>query len=323
MGRPELRKQQLKVRQREMELLAARNFLTPRLDAVGRYRFRGFGDDLINHGGSNAVGNMMAGDNQEWFVGAEFNLPIGYRKAHAAVSHAELMVSRERAVHREQQKAVVHDVMNAVGESERAFEACENSMNRFRAAEVVVTAMQKRQDAGDEVDPDRLFDAQRRVVEAKVEFFRARVEYAIAVKNVHLEKNSLMAYNNLQIYDGAIPLTVTSDTDGEEQLYQDQSKPLQSVPEEPPAAEAELPASTSVEPEQDFEVGEVSPVSFQGAERSEQDYLESDYSDEQYLEEQDPEQQYFDEEGQPQQDLEQFDSELDEELMMDQEFTGE
>ena len=307
MGRPELRKQQLKVRQREMELLAARNFLNPRLDAVGRYRFRGFGDDLVDYNkGSNAVGSMMEGKNQEWFVGAEFNIPIGYRKAHAAVSHAELMVSRERAVHREQQKAVVHDVMNAVGEAERAFEACENSMNRFRAAEVVVGAMLNRDNSFEDVDPDRLFDAQRRVVEAKIEFFRARVEYAIAVKNVHLEKNSLMAYNNLQIYDGVIPLTVTSDAAGEERLYQDQSVPLQSVPETPPAAEADVLKSSSSEAEQDFEVGEVSPVS-QGQQPSE--YLE---------------QESYDDEIMPDQAYEQTEAnDSAEEFRIDPEFTGE
>jgi hypothetical protein len=319
MGRPELRKQQLKVRQREMELLAARNFLNPRLDAVGRYRFRGFGDDLVAYDGSNAVGNMMAGKNQEWFVGAEFNIPIGYRKAHAAVSHAELMVSRERAVHREQQKAVVHDVMNAVGESERAFEACENSMNRFRAAEVVVKAMLQRDEVGDKIDPDRLFDAQRRVVEAKVEFFRARVEYAVAVKNVHLEKNSLMAYNNLQIYDGAVPLAVTSDTAGEEQLYQDQSKPLQSVPEEPPEAdaEAEVPKSAAFEAEQDFELGEVSPVSLE-----ESEYSEQELNDDEAMEVM-PDQ-MVEQLEQLEQTGEQAEiNDLGEELLLDQEFTGE
>ena len=42
--RPELRRQQMSVRRREMELLAAKNFLNPRLDAVGRYRYRGWLD---------------------------------------------------------------------------------------------------------------------------------------------------------------------------------------------------------------------------------------------------------------------------------------
>jgi hypothetical protein len=249
---------------------------------------------------------MMEGKNQEWFVGAEFNIPIGYRKAHAAVSHAELMVSRERAVHREQQKAVVHDVMNAVGEAERAFEACENSMNRFRAAEVVVGAMLNRDNSFEDVDPDRLFDAQRRVVEAKIEFFRARVEYAIAVKNVHLEKNSLMAYNNLQIYDGVIPLTVTSDAAGEEQIYQDQTTPLQSVPETLPATESEVLESSSFEAEQEFEVGEVSPVG-QGQQQSE--YLE---------------QESYDDEVMPDQAYEQMEAnDSAEEFRIDPEFTGE
>ena len=202
--------------------------------------------------------------------------------------------------------------MNAVGESERAFEACENSMNRFRAAEVVVTAMQKRQEAGDEVDPDRLFDAQRRVVEAKIEFFRARVEYAVAVKNVHLEKNSLMAYNNLQIYDGVVPLTVTSDTAGEEQLYQDQSKPLQSVPEEPPGAdaEAEIPKSAEFEAEQDFGLGEVSPVSLEESEYSEQEPNDDEVMPDRMVERVEQ--------------LEQAEiNDLGKESLLDQEFTGE
>ena len=53
---------------------------------------------------------------------------------------------------------------------------------------------------------DRLLDAQRRVVEAEIRYFQARSEYAIALKNVHLEKGSLMAYNDLEIFDGESPV---------------------------------------------------------------------------------------------------------------------
>ena len=70
MRRPELRRQQLTIHKRQMELLAARNFLNPRLDTVGRYRFRGFGDDLLaSSGQSSSVGNMADAKNQEWYVG--------------------------------------------------------------------------------------------------------------------------------------------------------------------------------------------------------------------------------------------------------------
>ena len=45
--RAELRRQKWHIRRRELELIASKNHLLPRLDAVGRYRWRGFGDDLF------------------------------------------------------------------------------------------------------------------------------------------------------------------------------------------------------------------------------------------------------------------------------------
>lgn len=214
--RPELRKQFLHVRQKEMELLAAKNFVNPRLDAVARYRYRGFGDDLVNQGGNqqggtpaSAIGNMFTGNLQEWHVGVEFSVPIGMRKAHLAVQNAELMLSRARTIHREQQKKVVHDIVNAIGDAERAYIAAENNLNRYLAAKEVVTAYETKDDANFELDAERLLDAQRRLMDAETEYFRSRAEYAVALKNVHFEKGSIMAYNNLDIYDGAVSLATS------------------------------------------------------------------------------------------------------------------
>lgn len=212
--RPELRKQQMAVRGREMELLAARNFLNPRLDAVGRYRFRGFGDDLVrteNVAGrvpSSALRNLMGGTNQEWFVGFEYEVPIGYRKAHLAVSNAELLLTRERAIHREQQRKVIHDLTNAVADAARAYQKCQNSLNQLEASTILLNALEAKDENGMALDDgnriervDRLLDAQRRVVEAQIRYFRARTEYAVALKNVHLEKGSLLPYHNLHIFN--------------------------------------------------------------------------------------------------------------------------
>lgn len=204
--RPELRKQQTAIRRREMEMLAAKNFLNPRLDAVGRYRFRGFGDDLVrydtgNQQFSSAARNLLGGDQQEWFVGMEYTVPIGYRKAHLAVKNAELLLCRERIVQREQQRSVVHDLSNAVTDAARAFESCQNSLNRLIAAQELLSAYQAQDDNDMDIDVDHLLDAQRRVVEAEIRYFKARTEYAIALKNVHLEKGSLLQYHNLHIFD--------------------------------------------------------------------------------------------------------------------------
>ena len=204
--RPELRKQQMAVRRREMELMAARNFLNPRLDAVGRYRFRGFGDDLLRTDNntripSSAFRNLSGGDQQEWFVGFEYEVPIGYRKAHLAVSNAEIRLSRERIIQREQQRTVIHDLTNAVSDAARAYESCENSLNRFLAAKELLTAYEVQDNQDIDIDVDHLLDAQRRVVEAEIRYFRSRTEYAIALKNVHLEKGTLLEYHDLHIFD--------------------------------------------------------------------------------------------------------------------------
>ncbi len=207
MRRPELRRQQVNIHKRQLEVIAARNFLNPRLDTVGRYRYRGFGDDLAAYNGkSNSIGNLTTGDLQEWYVGVEYTVPLGYRKGHLAVSNAELMLARERAIQREQEREVVHDLSNAVTDAARAYESVQNSLNRLIAANEVLRAYETQEQNDMDVDIDRLLDAQRRVVEAEIRYYQARTEYAVAMKNVHVEKGSLMAYNELRIFDGAAPV---------------------------------------------------------------------------------------------------------------------
>ncbi len=204
--RPELKKQQLTIHKRQMELLASRNFINPRLDTVGRYRFRGFGDDLIADGSqTSALRDLSGGDLQEWYVGLEYTVPLGYRKGRLALSNAEIALSRERALQREQEREVIHDLSNAVSDAARAYENCQNSWNRLDAANEVLKAYQVQEENGRDIDIDRMLDAQRRVVEAEIRYFQARTEYAVALKNVHLEKGSLMSYNGVNVFEGTIP----------------------------------------------------------------------------------------------------------------------
>lgn len=205
--RAELRRQQLVVHKREMELLASKNFLNPRLDAVGRYRYRGFGDDLLrtqdgNSNTASAVGNLLGGGQQEWFLGVEYEMPLGYRRGHLAVQNAELMLSRERIVQREQQREIVHDLSNAVSDAARAYQACENSLNRYIAASELLASYEAQDDNNLDIDVDHLLDSQRRLVDAEIRYHRSRAEYGLALKNVHLEKGSLLQYHNLFIFEG-------------------------------------------------------------------------------------------------------------------------
>ena len=45
----DLRRQKWRIKQRELELIAAKNLLLPRLDLNGTYRWLGLGDDAVRH----------------------------------------------------------------------------------------------------------------------------------------------------------------------------------------------------------------------------------------------------------------------------------
>ncbi len=218
--RPEIQKQNIAVKKRELELLAARNFINPRLDAVGRYRFRGFGDDLLGGGyqggtaPASSLGNLATGDTQEWMLGVEFTVPIGYRKAHAAVDHAELMVARERMILKEQQREVVSNLSGATADAVRAFQSVQNNLNQYLAADEYFKALANQKQNGIEVASDRLLDAQRRLVNAEIQFFRSRAEYAVALKNVNYEKGALLVYKDLRISGSTPHISEASDDDG-------------------------------------------------------------------------------------------------------------
>ncbi|MEY3172400.1 MAG: hypothetical protein RLZZ436_313 [Planctomycetota bacterium] len=199
--RPELQRSNLAVKKRELELLAAKNFLNPKLDAVGRYRFRGFGDSLIaggNQGGgspASSIGNLAEGDQQEWAVGVEMTIPIGYRKAHAAVSHAELNLMRERSIQREQQREVLSNLTGAWGDKDRAYESMKTALEQYLAAREYVDGIVSREETPD----DRKIDGWRRLAQAESLLFRARAEYAVALKNIHYEKGSILEYKNMRV----------------------------------------------------------------------------------------------------------------------------
>ena len=208
--RPELRRQQLKVKRREMEVLAAQNFLLPTLDAVGRYRFRGFGNQLIQFNGDqgggkpvSALGNLATFSHQEWMAGVEFSMPLGFRQGHAAVANAELALCHERAIHREQEREVIHDLSNALSDAVRAFDSCQSSLNRYIASREVLLSLEAEEKNGLPIDIDRILDAQRRVVDSELRYYQSRSEYAVAQKNVQLERGALAGENDLWLIDGA------------------------------------------------------------------------------------------------------------------------
>ncbi|MEK6237546.1 MAG: TolC family protein, partial [Planctomycetales bacterium] len=143
--RVEIRRQKILVKRRELELIASRNFLLPRFDVVGLYRWRGFGDHLAGRDRSsgspstlgmrdNALSSLTSGEFQEWQMGLQFDMPIGFRQGHAGVRNAQLWLAREKAVLQDQELTVAHDLSQSVAELDRAFHVAQTHLNRVIAS---------------------------------------------------------------------------------------------------------------------------------------------------------------------------------------------
>ena len=217
--RGELRRQKWLIKKREAELEANKNFLLPQLNLTGRYRWRGFGQTLFPNGGTgpfnNAVSDLFDGNFQEWQTGVELTFPIGFRRAYAAVRHAELQVARERELLYEQERSVVYDLSNAISEVERAYTLVETNENRRAAAAEQVAAIRTAIELGN-ASLDSLLDAQRRQSDADTAYFRSLIEYQLAVKNVQLEKGTLLDYNQIGLNEGPWPDKAYADADDRE-----------------------------------------------------------------------------------------------------------
>ncbi|MCA9132689.1 MAG: TolC family protein, partial [Planctomycetales bacterium] len=113
--RVEIRRQKWNIKRRELEMLAARMNRRPTLDFLGRYRYRGLGDSLIdsrdpNNSFNSLYQNIFEGDYQEWQAGVEFGYPVGLRQASAAVANARWNLAREQSILQEQELKISHDL---------------------------------------------------------------------------------------------------------------------------------------------------------------------------------------------------------------------
>ncbi|MCA9152551.1 MAG: TolC family protein, partial [Planctomycetales bacterium] len=202
--RVELRRQQWSIKQREMELLAARNRLLMNLDLVGLYRRRGFGDALFgerNRENGSAFRDLYDGSLDGWQFGAQLSTPIGNRIGHAAVRNAELTLQRERALLREQERYVYAELSESFSELDRAYRQSRTNFNRVIAARQRLTSEVLLNQEGEGL-LQFVLNAQSRLADAEAEYFRSLVDYNLAVAKVHFSQGTLLDYFGVTLTEG-------------------------------------------------------------------------------------------------------------------------
>lgn len=202
--RVELRSQKWTIRQRELELIAARQLNKWTFDLVGNYGWRGFGDNLFgsrDRVNGSAVEDLTSGDLDDWQLGFEVNGPLGRRAGHLAVRNAELNLIRARTILGEQERQIQHDLNAAFTEVDRAFVSMKSSFNSRIASQDELEPKRKRVEEG----KDQVFfllDAQQRQATAESNIHRAIADYNLAILDYHFATGNLLGRYNIQLTEG-------------------------------------------------------------------------------------------------------------------------
>ena len=215
--RVELRRQKWVVRQRELELFAARKLNKWQVDLVGNYGTRGFGNNLFGNAGApdsvqtipfvpaptgrSSTANLFTGQLDQFSIALEVQGPVGLRQGHLAVRNAELLLVRDKTLLREQQKQLLLDLNAAFNEVDRGFESIKSNYNRRRAVLAELEPKRKRAEAGDE-DIFFLLDALQRAAVNESAFHRAVVDYNLALQNFVYTSGGMLGHYNVRLLEG-------------------------------------------------------------------------------------------------------------------------
>jgi outer membrane protein TolC len=206
--RVELRKQKWQIKSLDLQLIAANSLTQPRLDFVGGYQVNGFGDHLIGYDDTDTAGTpaglnnyyetITQGDHTGWQLGFEFNMPIGFRSAHAQVRNIELRLAKAHQVLYAQELEIAHELAAAFQELARAYETARSQYSRRNAAIENERVFQERERGGAGLVDETLRSQERRA-QAEVDFFTALVDYNQALINFEYRKGTLLADTNVAL----------------------------------------------------------------------------------------------------------------------------
>ncbi len=208
----DLRRQRWRIKERELEMIAAKNYLLPSLDVVGQYSWVGMGHDLWDTQGQplqdglyqNAMQSLTAGRSQEWQLGMELSMPLGFRKELSGVRFAQLNLAHSRMLLKEQELEVSQQLAAAYRSVADQNVVMRTFYDRRWAAKREVDAVQAAYETGIETI-DVLLGAQRRLADAEIEYYRSLVNYNLSMVDVHLRKGSILEYNGVYLAEGPWP----------------------------------------------------------------------------------------------------------------------
>jgi len=210
-----LRQQKWGIKQRELELVSAKNQILPQVDVTGFARWVGVGDQLANanrtgirfpNPGSNAVEELFNGDYQEAGARLEITPPaFGARRPLANIQSSRLQISKSVEELKEKELMLVHELSTAWRLMESNFMSMKLNFDWWQANEKEISIYNDRI-KGSVGDLSQLLDnllrAEQRRAQAETQYHQAVTEYNKSIVNVHYIKGSLLDLNSVSLQEG-------------------------------------------------------------------------------------------------------------------------
>ncbi|MBN1510457.1 MAG: TolC family protein [Phycisphaerae bacterium] len=192
--RQEIAQAKLRIHSARILVGAAKNQVMPKLDLLFQYAVDGLG---IN--AHNAFSEVTKNDYHEYFVGVEFEIPVGNRARRAAERRAQLQQGQAIAALKSAFEQVLLDVNVRVREVITQQNLIQPNLHSADASEARLDSIRVRAETNDYLQISNELSAIRSLAVTRNDLLQSVVEYNIAMVELERSKGTLLDYYNVVI----------------------------------------------------------------------------------------------------------------------------
>jgi len=193
-NRAELVEAKIAIDSARVQVGVTKNQAQPQLDLTFRYSVDGLGG-----GHDDAFEQTGTFDFAEYFVGLEFELPVGNRARRAALHRAKLQYGQAIAGLKQAFEQIILDVNVAVRAVQVNYDQIGPSLRSAEANEDQVDSIIARAEKKDFLTLNQELNARQGLAQARSALLSALIDYSIAVVDLERAKGTLLRYNSIEL----------------------------------------------------------------------------------------------------------------------------
>ena len=218
MRRPELSLARDNLRTAQYNLIVAQNFLKPDLRFYAQYSPVGFGTRLDGDGTltdaqgnshpDNAWRSLSSNHFNDWKLGLNLTMPLGFRLEYAQIRSARLALAQAFEFLKDQEDRATSQLQKEYQKLAEFYRLIEAHRAERKAYAEAVDVRYKKVIAG-QLALDSLLDSTRRLAAAQIKEYDSIAQYNTTVARFEWAKGTIMQHDNVHIGEGPLPSCAT------------------------------------------------------------------------------------------------------------------